>query len=366
MLTARSPRASSSSAAASRIALRAFSLRGRPRRGLGGCLAVMRGLPGAHRRLARPAAVCAEHRRTGRRCRGARSPAPRPGSARRRRARRDGQRDAGTRGRRPARAGCLCASAAHRTTPARAGRGRAGRAPCSIGDPIAASVIASGGQAGSIPPRSASSTPSLKASICAARLMLIASLSSRPCPFSPTCVTLRPELAQHRLDRCEGAVRAADHDRESAVLGRRDAAGDRRVDHGGTGAVHPPGQLAAGLRADRAHVHVDRPRAQPGQDPVRAGGDRRQGGVVGDHAEHHRPRAAAASRGVSRQISPCSISALALALVRLVPYTWLPGSRRPASGAPMDPRPTNPIFFMSAPQFAASISVMSWPVGGGR
>ena len=54
---------------------------------------------------------------------------------------------------------------------------------------------------------------------------------------------------------------------------------------------------------------------------------------------------AAASRGVSRQISPCPVSALALALVRLVPYTWLPGSRRPAIGAPIDPRPTNPILF---------------------
>src|SRR5690348_18325144 len=57
----------------------------------------------------------------------------------------------------------------------------------------------------------------------------------------------------------------------------------------------------------------------------------------------------AVSRGVSRQSIPCSMSALALALVRLVPCTWLPGSRRPAMGAPIDPRPTNPILFISFP-----------------
>src|SRR4051812_11550410 len=57
--------------------------------------------------------------------------------------------------------------------------------------------------------------------------------------------------------------------------------------------------------------------------------------------------AAATFRGVSRQISPWSMSVAALALLRLVPYTRWPSSRRSASGAPMAPRPTNPMVVMA-------------------
>src|SRR5439155_15689350 len=49
-------------------------------------------------------------------------------------------------------------------------------------------VITSTASLGSMPARSASSSPSAKASICTARLMLIASFSTSPCPFWPTCV----------------------------------------------------------------------------------------------------------------------------------------------------------------------------------
>jgi hypothetical protein len=57
------------------------------------------------------------------------------------------------------------------------------------GRPDRASAITSTASSRAMPPRSASSTPSLKASICEARLMLTASLSRRPWPFGPTCLT---------------------------------------------------------------------------------------------------------------------------------------------------------------------------------
>ena len=62
----------------------------------------------------------------------------------------------------------------------------------SIGEPIALCVITSRATVRSTPPRSASSTPSLKASICTARLRLMASLRSRAWPASGTKVTVVP------------------------------------------------------------------------------------------------------------------------------------------------------------------------------
>jgi hypothetical protein len=58
----------------------------------------------------------------------------------------------------------------------------------SIGEPIGLVSITSSARWRSTPERSASSSPSAKASIWTARLMLIASLSTSPCPFSPMCV----------------------------------------------------------------------------------------------------------------------------------------------------------------------------------
>ena len=72
--------------------------------------------------------------------------------------------------------------------------------------------------------------PSANASICTARLMLIASLSTRPCPFSPTCVGV-PELAEDRLGARVGVLVAADHDRQRSGLHLGDAPRHRRVQH---------------------------------------------------------------------------------------------------------------------------------------
>ena len=73
--------------------------------------------------------------------------------------------------------------------------------PCLVGEVedewrrvLSASVSRSGSRhhvgsgLGSMPARSARSRPSANASICTARLMLIASFSTSPCPFSPMCV----------------------------------------------------------------------------------------------------------------------------------------------------------------------------------
>jgi hypothetical protein len=46
------------------------------------------------------------------------------------------------------------------------------------------------------------------------------------------------------------------------------------------------GELTAGLRADGAHVHIDLSRSYACEQAVRAGRDRFERLVVGDHAEH--------------------------------------------------------------------------------
>ena len=58
----------------------------------------------------------------------------------------------------------------------------------SIGEPIGLCVITSTARLRSTPARSAKTRPSAKATICTARLMLIASLSTSPCPLSPMYV----------------------------------------------------------------------------------------------------------------------------------------------------------------------------------
>ena len=81
----------------------------------------------------------------------------------------------------------------------------------------------------STPERSARSSPSAKASICTARLMLIASLSASPCRFAD--VRRRAERAQERFDSAVGVLVAADHDRERPRLHLWDASRYRRIEH---------------------------------------------------------------------------------------------------------------------------------------
>ena len=56
-----------------------------------------------------------------------------------------------------------------------------------------------------MPPRSASRTPSLKAIICTARLMLTASFIVSALPFAPTCVTVCPSSRSSGSTRVNAA-----------------------------------------------------------------------------------------------------------------------------------------------------------------
>src|ERR1044071_3441627 len=95
---------------------------------------------------------------------------------------------------------------------------------------------------------SASSTPSLKASICTARLKFVAIFIETARPLGPTCVTLGPIASRI------GRARSADRDGKLAFLERRDAAGDRRVEHRRALLLDFRRQRAASRRAYRAHV----------------------------------------------------------------------------------------------------------------
>ena len=95
------------------------------------------------------------------------------------------------------------------------------------------------------------------------------------------------ELAQERLDALERGPIAADHDRKAALRGGAYAARDGRLEHYRAEPSHELGELAARVRADGAHVHIDAAWAQAGQDAVRPMGDRLERRGVGDHAEDH-------------------------------------------------------------------------------
>ena len=109
-------------------------------------------------------------------------------------------------------------------------------------------VITSTAVSRGMPLFSASSTPSENASICTARLRLIAIFIDSARPLAPDVRHPRTDIVEQRLDALEGALLAADHDRQLALLQRDDAARDRRVDHVGALLAHraasagsPPG-----------------------------------------------------------------------------------------------------------------------------
>jgi hypothetical protein len=58
-------------------------------------------------------------------------------------------------------------------------------------------------------------------------------LQQQPVAVRPDVGDRAAEPTQQRLDGPEGILRPAGHDRESAVLGGGDAAGDRGVEHAG-------------------------------------------------------------------------------------------------------------------------------------
>ena len=140
---------------------------------------------------------------------------------------------------------------------------------------------------GSMPPRSASSSPSLKASVWTARLMLIASLSSSPWPLLADAGHALAELAQQRLD----APRRPLGSPPTMIVSVPVSAWGTLPETGASSIWAPidrtrSATVDAGLGADGAHVDVDLPGRQPGEDAVRPGGDRLKRRIVADHAEH--------------------------------------------------------------------------------
>src|SRR3989304_5452907 len=122
-----------------------------------------------------------------------------------------------------------------------------------IGDAITLLSSTSTAVARAMPLFSASSTPSLKASICTARLKLVAIFMETANPFLPTWVTLGPIAARMGRARSKGPSPPPHHDRELPLLQRAHAAGDRGGEHLGSFGRDFGGELCARRRADCAH-----------------------------------------------------------------------------------------------------------------
>ena len=233
-----------------------------------------------------------------------------------------------------------------RTRPPRAARARAGPGSAASESRWRCGSGRRARRPRSTPPRSAIRTPSLNASICTARLMLMASLSSSAWPTSPpTNVTLLPSWSRI------GSTRRNASDCPPAMIARLPLSaagtlpGDRCGHHRGAARRDPLGKGAAGLRTHGAHVHVDRPgTVSPARMPSGPSVTARERLVVRDHADDNLALLRRRSRRVAPARPPALIRPSALALVRLVPRTtWPTPSRRSAIRPPIAPRPTTPI-----------------------
>src|SRR6267142_2725036 len=95
------------------------------------------------------------------------------------------------------------------------------------------------------------------------------------------------ELAKERLHTREDVRVAPGQDLQAALVRGVDAAGDGGAEHGGPQLPRGFGERERGGGTDGAHVDPDLAGCEPGEDAVRSGGDRRQRGIVLNHAEGH-------------------------------------------------------------------------------
>ena len=171
----------------------------------------------------------------------------------------------------------------------------------SIGEPIGLALMTSAATSGSTPARSASSSPSLKASVCTARLMLIASLRISPWPFGPTWVTVWPS------SRSSGSTAANACRSPPTMIASVPLSAWGMLPETGASSIWAPRartrsasrRLACGLTVLMSTYTC--PGCQAGEQALRPGADRFERGIVGDHAEHDvgsklPPRAACSSR----------------------------------------------------------------------
>ena len=197
-----------------------------------------------------------------------------------------------------------------------------GRRAFSIGEPIGLAAITSAAALGSMPPRSARRRPSAKASICTARLMLIASLSTSPCPFSPMCVGVP---SSRRI----GSTRAYASTSPPTMIVSVPACTWGTLPETGASSIAAPSsahslcELAACAGADCARVDPDLLGVEAGENPVGPGGNRLQHPLVGEGRDDDLD----GLRNLARRVAP--LQALVDQPLRVRPSSLLTVDRVP-------------------------------------
>ena len=223
------------------------------------------------------------------------------------------------------RGSCPSASCGSRTRPRRDARARAGRGrrPSARRSPRRASPRRRA--RASMPLFSASSTPSLNASICTASERLIAIFIVTAEPFSARCGTPSGPIASRigftRSNASSSPPTISDALPCSTVI---DVPRHRRVEHLRAGRGDLLGERARVRRARGRHVDVDLPGREPGEDAVVAFGDGRTAAVFVTIVKTISLRSAT-SRGLSAQRAPASSSGSAFSRVRFQTVHGVPG-----------------------------------------